>query len=123
MDAETATDDVTDSIALIEMHRQAATVEAGLAVSCSEALRKLHELLDRERAALQRQEAGTAHSANIEAVMIEIEKVRKLARAAGVEGSGSKHPRPGQQQVPRQNARPTLARNKGRRTIGRPGDR
>lgn len=123
MDTEFATDDVTDSIAHIEMYRQIATKEAGLAVSCSEALRKLHELLDRERAALQKQEPGAGHSANINAVTIEIEKVKRLARAAGAEGQVSKQLRSGQQQVPRQNARPTPARNKGRRTMGRPGDR
>src|SRR5271169_857504 len=36
MATEIATDDVTDTIARIEMHRQVATKEAGLAVSCSE---------------------------------------------------------------------------------------
>jgi hypothetical protein len=123
MDRETATDDVTDSIAHIEMHRQLAIKEAGLAVSCSEALRKLQELLDGERAALRRQEGDAGHSANIDAVTIEIEKVKKLARAAGAEGSVSRHLRPGQPQVLRQNARPAPARNKGRRTMGRPGDR
>jgi hypothetical protein len=123
MDTEIATDDVTDGIAHVEMQRQVATKEAGLAVACREALRKLHELLDRERAALQRRESGAGHSANIDAVTIEIEKVKKLARAASAEGPVSKHLRPGQQQVPRQNARPTPARNKGRGTMGRSGDR
>lgn len=122
-DTEIATDDVTDSIVHIEMYRQIATKEAGLAVSSSEALRKLQELLDAERAALQRQESGAGHSANIDALMIEIEKVRKLARAASPRGLVSRELRPGQQQVPRQNARPTPARNKGRRTTGRSGDR
>jgi predicted HAD superfamily phosphohydrolase len=60
-DTDIATDVVTDSIAHIEMYRQIATKEAGLAVSCSEALRKLQELLDAERAALQRQESGAGH--------------------------------------------------------------
>jgi hypothetical protein len=86
MDTKIASDDVTNSIAHIEMHRQAATKESGLAASCSEALRKLHQLLDDERAALQRQESGARHSANIDAVTIEIEKVKKLARAASAEG-------------------------------------
>ena len=123
MDTEIATDDVTDSIAHIEMHRQAAAKETGLAVSCSEALRKLHELLAGERAALRRQESGAGHSANIDAVTLEIEKVKKLARAASPEGRVSKQQRSGQQQVPWQNARPSPARNKGRRTMGRSGDR
>lgn len=122
MDTEIATDDVTVCIAHIEMHRQVATKEAGLAVSCSEALRKLHELLGRERAAVQRHEAAAGHSVNIDAVMIQIEKVKKLARGASAEAPVSKQRRSGQQQVPRQSARPASARNKGRRTMGRPGD-
>jgi hypothetical protein len=119
MDGETATDDVTDNIAHIEMQRQAATKEEGLAASCREALRKLQELLDGEKAALRRQEPDAGHSPNIDAVTIEIQKVKKLARAPDAEGSGSRHLRHGQQQ----NARPTPARNKNRRTMGRPGDR
>jgi hypothetical protein len=106
------------------MHRQVGTTEAGLAVSCSAALRKLQELLDDERAALQRQEADAGHSANIDALTMEIEKVKKLARAGGAEGTVSKQPRAGQQQVLRQNTpRLTPGRSKGRRTMGRPGDR
>lgn len=135
MGTEIATDDVTDGIVQIEMYRQLATKEAGLAVSCSEALRKLHELLDRERADLQRQESGTGHSANIDALTNEIEKVKKMARTANGEAPIPKQIRPGQQQLPRQNAprqnpprqnappRPAPARNKGRRSMGRPGDR
>jgi len=123
MATEIATDDVTDTIARIEMHRQVATKEAGLAVSCSEALRKLHELLDGERAALERQEPGVGHSANIDAVMFEIEKVKKLARAASVDRRVSKQLSSGQQQVPGQNSRRTPARNKSRRTMGRAGER
>jgi len=123
MDGETATDDVTDRIAHIEMHRQVATKEVGLAASCREALRKLQELLDSEKAALRRQEPDAGHSANIDVVTIEIQKVKKLARAPSAEGSVSRHLSSGQQQVPRQNARPTLARSKGRRTMGRAGDR
>ena len=98
MDGETATDDVIDSIAHIEMHRQVRTKEAGLAVSCREALRKLQELLDGVKAALRRQERDA-------------------------EGSVSRHVRPAQQQAQLQNARPTPAMQKGRRTKGRPGDR
>ena len=102
MDTEIATDDVTDSIAHIEMYRQIAMKEAGLAASCSQALRKLHELLDHERAVLQRQESGAGHSANIDAVTSEIEKVKKLARTASAEAPASKQLHPGRQQVPRQ---------------------
>jgi hypothetical protein len=123
MATEMATDDVTDSIAHIEMQRQVATKEAGLAVSCSEALRKLHELLDGERAALERQEPGGGHSANIDAVTFEIEKVKKLARGASADRRVSKRLSSGLQQVPRQNSRRTPARNKSRRTMGRSCER
>ena len=48
-----ATDEVIDMIADIEMQRQAMEKNAGLGASCSSALRKLHELLEREKEALQ----------------------------------------------------------------------
>ena len=53
MHGEMASDEVTDSIALIEMHRQEAQKETGLAAACSEALRKLNELLEQEKEALR----------------------------------------------------------------------
>lgn len=123
METELATDDVTDSIAYIEMHRQVRTEEAGLAVSCSEALRKLHDLLDHQRAALRRPGSGAPPSANIDALTIEIDKVKRLTGGAGGGGTVPKQPSRAQQQVPRQNARPNPARNKARRTMGRFGDR
>ena len=43
-----ASDEVTDGIAAIEMHRQGTEKESGLAASCSEALSKMHELLAQE---------------------------------------------------------------------------
>src|SRR5277367_6222733 len=48
-----ATDGVTDLIAHTEMHRQEMVKEVGSAAACAGALRKLHELLEHERAALQ----------------------------------------------------------------------
>ena len=42
-------DEVIDAIAQIELQRQEMEKEAGLAAACNEALRKLHELLERER--------------------------------------------------------------------------
>lgn len=122
MNAETATDEVIDSIAHIEMHRQEMAKEAGLATACTEALRKLHELLDHEREALQQPVPGSAHSANIEAVTTEIEKVKKLARITS-QGAISRNPRPGQHQASLQNGPRNPNRNKGRRTMGRRGER
>ena len=123
MENELATDAVTDSIAYIEMHRQVRTTEAGLAVSCSEALRKLRELLDAQRAALRREDSAGGPSADIDALTTEIEKVKRLAGTAGAGGAVPKQPRRAQQEVPRQTARPNPARNKARRTMGRSGER
>lgn len=121
MDTEMASDEVTDAIASIEMHRQELEKEAGLAAACSEALRKLHELLDQERAAQQLHGAGTRHPANVEAVTIEIKRIQKMA---GVRGQAPpKNPRPGQHQVKLRDGTRIPPRHKGRRTMGRRGDR
>ncbi len=123
MQTELATDDVTDRIAYIEMHRQVRTKEAGLAVACGEALRKLHELMDGQRAALSRPDSAAGPAANIDALAVEIERVKRLGGAASAAGPVSKQPRRGEQRMPRQNARQTPARNKARRTMGRTGER
>ena len=117
-----ATDEVTDMIAHIEMHRQEMAKETSLAAACGEALRKLHELLEQERAALQLHGTGTAHPANVEAVTIEIKRVKQMT---GVTDPRSISPktRSRQQPVSRSNAPRNPARNKGRRTMGRRGER
>ncbi len=123
MSAGMATDEVTDAIAHIEMHRQETQKEAGLAAACSEALRKLNELLQGEQAAAQPQGPGGGHLANIEAVMIEIKRVKKLADV-GSQGAILRHTHSGQRQAaPRPGGPRNPARNKGRRTMGRRGDR
>ena len=122
MDPVTATDDVIDLIADIEMHRQGMAKESDLAAACNEALRKLHELLGREREALQSHGPGTRHSANIATVMLEIEKVKKLAGGTSQPASssaGSRNARPGHHQVSLQSAARNFPRNKSRRTMGR----
>ena len=48
-----ATDEVIDAIADIELQRKAMEKDSSIAASCSSALRRLHELLDREKEALQ----------------------------------------------------------------------
>lgn len=117
-----ATDEVIDAIADIEMHRQEMEKAAGLAASCSSALRKLHELLDREKEALQLRGPDTRHPQNVEAVTIEIEKVKGLTVVAGKgRTAGSAYPDP--QKASWQNAHRSPARNKGRRTMGRAGGR
>ena len=122
MGPEMASDDVTDAIAGIEMHRQETEKETSLAAACSEALRKLHELLERERGAQQLHGPGTKHSANVEAVTTEINRIQKLAGATS-RPPMPKNPRPGQHQVSVRSATRIPPRTKGRRTMGRRGDR
>ena len=110
-------DETVDAIAHIELHRQEMAKETGIAAACSEALRKLHELLEREREAPHG--PGTRHAANIEAVTGEIERVKRLAGAAAQPKQGRPKPRqplgPGQQHhMPRGKQRRTMGRGRGR---------
>lgn len=114
--------EVTSAIAYIERHRQAMEKEGGATVACNEALRRLHELLEREHEALQSRGTGGGHAASIEAVTAEIERVKRLAGVAG-KGVMPKHGRP-QTQKHVGPSRPHKApRNKGRRTMGRSSGR
>ena len=108
-------DETLDAIAYIELHRQEMAKEAGVAAACNEALRKLHELLERERQAPH--EPGSRHAANIEAVAAEIERVKGLASA----GTRPKQGRPKQrgQQRPGGGPQHQMPRGKQRRTMGR----
>ena len=110
-------DETVDAIAHIELHRQEMASEAGIAAACSEALRKLHELLEREREAPHG--PGSRHAANIEAFTVEIERVKRLAGAAAQPKQGRQKPRkplgPGQQHhMPRGKQRRTMGRGRGR---------
>jgi hypothetical protein len=118
MDPGLATEEITDIIASIEMHRQEMEKDSGPAAACNEALRKLHELLDREREALQLHGTGTRHSSNIEAATTEITRVKSLVGPTS-QGATSQNPRPGHHQVSLQSAARNFPRNKGRRTMGR----
>jgi bacterioferritin-associated ferredoxin len=122
MTAGRASDEVIDAIAQIEIQRQEMEKDSGVAAACSEALRKLHELLGREQAAPQPHDPGAGYLANTEVVMIDIKRVQKLAGVTG-KGALSKNPRPGQHQVSMRSGTRNPARNKGRRTMGRRGDR
>ena len=109
-------------IADIELQRQAIVKDAGLTASCSSALRKLHELLDRETQALQLHGPAAGHPENVEAVAVEIERVK------GMTGTRSPSPAargayPGQPKAAWRNAHRSPARNRGRRTMGRAGGR
>src|SRR5688572_1664319 len=123
-----AGDEVIDAIADIEMKRREMEKEAGLAASCSSALRQLHELLEREQKTLQQHDAGTRHAANVDAVTIEVERVKRLAVVIKSRGPAHRNADPaGRRQESRQkswqDAQRSPAKNKGRRTMGRAGGR
>jgi hypothetical protein len=79
---ESATAEVIDALARIEMQRLEKEKESGVPVSCSWALGKLHELLPRERKPGTNVES-TALRANIEAATRAIGQLRKLAQITG----------------------------------------
>ena len=117
-----ATDEVIDRIAGIESQRQAMEKDAGIAASCSSALRKLHELLDREKEALQLRGPDAGHPENVEAVTVEIERVKAMTASTNP-GPVPRGEYPGQRKATWRNAYRSPARNKGRRTMGRAGGR
>ena len=117
-----ATDEVIDAIAEIESQRQAMQKEAGFAASCSSALRRLHELLDREKDALQLRGPDAGHPENVEAVTAEIERVKGLAAITNP-GPAPRGAYPGQRKATWRDAQRSPARNRGRRTMGRAGGR
>jgi len=125
VNTELASDEVTDSIAHIEMHRQEMAKEASLATACNEALRKLQELLKHEQEKLQNNRPDSPHTANMAALTEAIERVKRLSGAKNP-GPPSREQRPGgggRRQTPMRGANPGAARNKGRRTMGRRGER
>ena len=117
-----ASDEVTDGIAAIEMHRQGTEQESGLAASCSEALRKLQELLAQEKDALQLNGPDSVSALNVEAVANEIKRVQAMVGGKG-QGLMPKNARPRDRQLPRPDKVHHAPRNRGRRTMGRTGGR
>ena len=73
-----ATGDMAGSIADIETRRLAAVNDAGMAMACSAALHRLHELLEHETEALRLRGPASAHLANVEVVSTEIGRVKRL---------------------------------------------
>src|SRR5450756_2284747 len=100
MGTRMASDEVTDGIAAIEMHRQGTEKESGLAASCSEALRKLHELLAQEKEALQLNGLDSVSALNVEAVANEIKRVQSMGGAKGPRPM-TNNARPRERQRPR----------------------
>jgi ABC-type sugar transport system ATPase subunit len=122
MDAALASDEVTDQIAFIEMHRQERQKEAGLSIACNEALQKLNQLLADEKAALHAQDAGHGQRADIEAIMRHIQRVISFM-SGGNNQRKPGHRRSQQQRAARPGDMRNPAPNKGRRAQGRRGDR
>ncbi|MBE0613686.1 MAG: hypothetical protein IH604_08475 [Burkholderiales bacterium] len=126
MSTRMASDEVTDDIAAIEMHRQGTEQESGLVVACSEALRKLHALLEQEKEALRVQGPDTVHAINVEVVANQIRRVQSMTGGKGQGGQGAmprNNARPRGQQSPRPEKPHNAPRNRGRRTMGRAGGR
>lgn len=121
MKTTTASDEVTNAIVNIEMRRQELEKASGRVAACGEALRQLHELLDREKAAPEPHGAGSGYLANMETVMIEIKRIKKLASVKG-QAEIAKNPGPHHHQVSLHKETRNPARNKGRRTMGRRGE-
>lgn len=122
MSAAAASDEVTDAIASIEMHRQEIEKESGRAASCNFSLRKLQELLQQEQQALQLHGPDSVHHANVEAVTGEIGRVKGL----GSGGSSRQNPKGTQPRPPQggwRNPQRRSGRTRGRRTMGRRGER
>lgn len=118
---EHATDEVIDAIAEIEAQRQAMQ-ETGDAAASSSALLRLHELLESERLSLQLGDPHASHAANVEALTIAIERLKRRARTTGP----AAHPgntRPEPRQVSLRSETRIPPRNRGRRTMGRASGR
>lgn len=119
MEHTTASGDITTLILSTESHRREMQRASGLAAACNEALRKLHEVLARERGALQvHGPAARRYSANIGALKRVIARIGELA---GDSNSGAipPGPRPALRQLASHDAFRSFPRSKGRRTMGR----
>jgi len=122
MNTRMASDEVTDDIAAIEMHRQGTEQESGLAVACSEALRKLHALLEQERESLRLHGPDTVHAINVEVVENEVRRVQSMAGGKG-QGAMPRNARPRGAPAARPEKPRNAPRNRGRRAMGRSGGR
>ena len=117
-DRVTPSDEVLDLIGIIAMHRQAMEHDSGsdTAPARGEALRKLNELLARERDALQSHGPGGRHSANVAAVTLELAKVRNSPEPSAARAGYSRRT---QLALSQPGASRSFPRHKGRRTTGR----
>ena len=123
-EAASASDEVIDAIAAIEMQRRETEKEAGFAMSCSSALHRLQELLAHETEALRLRGQASGHQQNIRAVTIEIGRLKGLSASTGQKpGPFPGNARDEQRRGSWQDAPRGPGRNKGRRTMGRSGGR
>ena len=118
MGKELASDEVTDEIASIQMHRQEIENESGVAAGREFALPKLRELLRLEQEALQLHGPGEHRLANIEALNAALRKVSASAGMASQRPSqdGS---RSGRRREGRRGGQPHAAKSRGGGPMGR----
>ena len=113
-----ASDEVTDEIASIQMHRQEIERESGVAAARDFALPRLREMLRLEQEALQLHGPGEHRLANIEALSAAI---RRVSAAAGM---ASQRPaqdgtRSGRGREGRRGGQPHAQKSRGRGPMGR----
>jgi hypothetical protein len=119
MEPKAASGDITTLILATESHRRDMEKTSGVAGACNEALRRLHEALERERASLQAHGLEAQHhSANIGALKSEITRITALAGNAASGASATGHGAAGRGNGAHAGFR-SFPRSKGRRTMGR----
>lgn len=127
MGTDSASDEVTDEIASIQMHRQEIERESGVAAGRDFALPKLRELLRLEQEALQANGPGEQRLANIEALSAAIRKVSSSAGASNQRPpQGGNQPgrrREGRRGGPSRGGPPHGGKPRGRGPMGRKPDR
>ena len=120
MNADTASDEVTDLIVSVEVNRREIQKDSGMEAARNFALRKLREALEGEQNELQAQGSSPVRTANINVLSAEIRRVEAMANAP------SQRPAQGAAQAPHGRGprnsgaqQPGPGRNRGRRSMGR----
>lgn len=108
MNSEHATPEVIHALADIEMQRQKKEKESGVPVSCSWALRKLHELLPHDRKSWRTHVEPAVTLADIQAATLAMERLRKLSQGTGYRATAAAA-----------KTKVTARESAGKRTLGR----
>lgn len=118
MGKDLASDEVTDEIASIQMHRQEIERESGVAAGRDFALPKLRELLRIEQEALQQQGPVEHRLANIEVLNVAI---RTVSSSSGMPRQNPPQDgnRPGRRQQGRRGGQQHGPKSRGRGPMGR----